>query len=333
MELNTTVNRCSSEEEFEFPLPVLPTTEEGTGTGLHLQDLNACAIHIHVVESVKCTATNGVAKTVETTTQKIQQMETHRALDEALQHLDDHHWEQASGMYNIFPLHTEFISIGLYLGEDKEEDFEPSHLYTKVDKRRKVKREEERASDADKGQPGEVDWMERTCEASNTEDVKQPLPMGTRNVSEVNERGPPPLPPPLSDSDPRPVSGIYEEVEARSVQVPIVDSSGYTEVGGGKVRGSELGYEVGYSGIGSLHKLRTVLGPEFSTMTGGKVNDAPGSLPEGRRAVKVVLLNGKAVEFVIGVSATTSELFEQVASYQSLRETHVFGLAVRQGQQ
>ena len=225
----------------------------------------------------------------------------------------------------------------LVLGEDKEEGFDPSHLYSKVDKRTKVRssRDEGRRSDADKRQPGEVDWMERTCEVGNTEEVKLPLPQyetDTTRVSEVNERGRPLLPLPLPDSDPRPVSGVYEEVEAHSVQVPIVDSSGYTEVGGGRVRGPELGYEVGFSGIGSLYKLRTMLGPEFSTMTGGKVKDAPGSLPDGRQAVKVVLLNGKAVEFVVGVSAATSELFEQVSSYQSLRETHVFGLAVRQGQ-
>ena len=31
MELNRTVNRCSSGEEFEFPLPVSATTDEGTG--------------------------------------------------------------------------------------------------------------------------------------------------------------------------------------------------------------------------------------------------------------------------------------------------------------
>ena len=61
-------------------------------------------MHVHVtihhaIESGKSTATNGVAKTAETTAQKVQQMETSRALDEALQDLDDHHLEQISGMY------------------------------------------------------------------------------------------------------------------------------------------------------------------------------------------------------------------------------------------
>jgi hypothetical protein len=305
VEISKALSRCSSGEEFEFPLPAPATSEERAD--------------LYGEEAEKPgTGANGVAikslEVVETTAQKMQQLETQKALDEALQHLDDQDWKQANG-------------------EDRE--FDPGHLYAKVNKRRKVRGEEGRAHVAanNKRQSGEVDWMEGTCEDSDTKDVEQILPhseVDTRRGSEFNVRGPPPLPLPPPDSDPRPISGIYEEVEARNVQVPIVDSNGYTEVGGGRARGPELGYEVGYSGIGSLHKLRNMLGPEFSTMTGGKVKDISGPLPEGRCAVKVVLLNGKAVEFVVGVSAATSELFEQVASYQSLRETHVFGLAIRQ---
>ena len=112
--------------------------------------------------------------------------------------------------------------------------------------------------------------------------------------------------------------------------MPSVDSSGYTMVVGER-RFAE-GLDVGYSGNGSMAKLQTVLGPEFSSMTGGKVRGAPLALPRGRRAVEVVLLNGKAVKFVAGVSATAGDLFAQVASSQSLQETHIFGLAVRMGQ-
>ena len=108
MELNRTVNRCSSGEEFEFPLLVSATTDDGTGiiSSLRLQHLCACHnTYDHAIESGKSTATNGVAKTVETTAQKVQQMETSRALDEALQHLDDHHLEQIRGMYIIVCCH------------------------------------------------------------------------------------------------------------------------------------------------------------------------------------------------------------------------------------
>ena len=349
VEISKALSRCSSGEEFEFPLPAPATSEERAGGSSLVEFLdlhNLCHLthkDLYGEEAEKPgTGANGVAikslEVVETTAQKMQQLETQKALDEALQHLDDQDWKQANGRLqskfnNLVLVHT--LSNGLVAGEDRE--FDPGHLYAKVNKRRKVRGEEGRAHVAanNKRQSGEVDWMEGTCEDSDTKDVEQTLPhseVDIRRGSELNVRGPPPLPPPPPDSDLRPISGIYEEVEARNVQVPIVDSNGYTEVGGGRARGPELGYEVGYSGIGSLHKLRNMLGPEFSTMTGGKVKDISGPLPEGRCAVKVVLLNGKAVEFVVGVSAATSELFEQVASYQSLRETHVFGLAIRQGE-
>jgi C-terminal processing protease CtpA/Prc len=64
-------------------------------------------------------------------------------------------------------------------------------------------------------------------------------------------------------------------------------------------------------------------------MMGEKVAKAAALPLKGRRSVEVVLLNGKAVEFVVGVGDTASQLFRQVVSRQSLQETHVFGLAVR----
>lgn len=140
-------------------------------------------------------------------------------------------------------------------------------------------------------------------------------------------------------------SGLYEEVRVTGspAQSAAVDASGYMEVSMvpvGAARDQQVcsGYEVGYSGSGSLRKLRKVLGPDFSKMSGeerGGVGESAAPvtpLPEGRRVVRVVLLNGKAMEFTVGVDSVASELFDQVASHQSLKETHVFGLAVRQGE-
>ena len=76
-------------------------------------------------------------------------------------------------------------------------------------------------------------------------------------------------------------------------------------------------------------------------------------VPEGRRIVRVVMLNGRQVPFVvevgvharretIGIMSHTSrqcpqcnslcaELFQQVLSHQSLQEKRFFGLAISKG--
>ena len=178
----------------------------------------------------------------------------------------------------------------------EEEDV--SALYATVDKSKKTRR-----------RAGRADWEEICGELGNE---RPPLPLPLEEEPTWSNRS----------------SGVYEEVEARSVQV--LDSSGYTEVV--RERGFAQSLEVGYSGTGSISKLRNMLGPEFSNMTGSRSEQASSTLPDGRKAVEVVLLNGKAVEFVVSVSAMVRQLFEQVASSQSLQETHIFGLAVRTGQ-
>lgn len=253
--------------------------------------------------------------------------DTHRALDEALEHLDNNHWEQTTGTYAHF---CEMYTISSDKFSD-EEDRDPSHLYAKVDKKKGRK---ELDKDDVSALYATIDKSKKTGQAMQTERE------GTNHAPHLesesdNERLSlrPPLPLPQDNTtsiSQRPSSGIYEEVESLRAQLVVVDTSGYTEVGG---RRAEPGYEVGYSGTGSLHKLCNMLGPEFSTMTGKgtKVADVAGSLPEGRSNVEVVMLNGKAVKFTVAISATVSELFEQVVSYQSLKETHIFGLAVRKG--
>lgn len=251
--------------------------------------------------------------------------DTHRALDEALEHLDNNHWEQTTGTYVHF---CEMCTLSSDKFSDEED---PSHLYAKIDKKRGRKELDKDDVSAlyatiDKSKKtGRAVQMERECtnhaphlESENDNErlcLRPPLPLPQDNTTSISQR---------------PSSGIYEEVESLRAQIAVVDTSGYTEVGG---RRAESGYEVGYSGTGSLHKLCNMLGPEFSTMTGKgtKVADVAGSPPEGRSNVEVVMLNGKAVKFTVGISATVSELFEQVVSYQSLKETHIFGLAVRKG--
>lgn len=183
-------------------------------------------------------------------------------------------------------------------------------LYATVDKSKKTKTRKEEASHGDTG---------NTC--APTERVREEC---------EEELPPPPLPPPLQ-SEPdefERTSGIYEEVGV-GVQLAVANSGGYTEVGGGRRPVSQL--EVGYSGIGSFNKLQEVLGPEFSTLTGRMVNKPRITLPPDRRYVSVVLLNGKTVEYAVDVNAVSGQLFEQVLSSQSLQETHVFGLALRDG--
>ena len=174
----------------------------------------------------------------------------------------------------------------------------------------------------------------RTMDQSEQSDETSSETSSMRSPVEPERASPSPDVAPLHLPEPeeyRPASGVYEEVEAHSAQVARVDSRGYTEVGKGRVFLPVL--EVGYTGTGSINKLRTVLGPEFSSMTGGKVRGVSVPvIPHGRRAVEVVLLNGKEVKFVVDVSATTSQLFGQVISSQSLQETQFFGLAVRIGQ-
>lgn len=253
--------------------------------------------------------------------------DTRRALDEALQHLDNNNWEQTSGTYVHFcEMHT-LSSDTFSDGEDRD----PSHLYAKVDKKRGRKELDKDDVSAlyatiDKSKKtGRVIQTERECtnhaphlESESDNErlcLRPPMPLPQDSTTSISQH---------------PSSGIYEEVESLRAQIAVVDTSGYTEVGG---RRAESGYEVGYNGTGSLHKLCNVLGPEFSTMTGKgtKVAEVAGSLPEGRSNVEVVMLNGKAVKFTVGISATVTELFEQVVSYQSLKETHIFGLALRKG--
>ena len=225
-------------------------------------------------------------------------LETHRALDEALQHLDANDWEQTKG--RVVHDHVNLSDPTLDATVKSEEEDEVRALYATVDKSKKTKH------------------CERTDLSSDLSELKERI---------AEERPPLPLPP--ADDNEYRFSGVYEDVEVRCVPTTTtVDSNGYTEVGGGT---RPLSYEVGYSGCGSLQKLFTVLGPEFKTMSGEKVSVDRGTLPEGRCTVEVVLLNGRTIDFVVGFSATTSLLFEQVVSYQTLMETHVFGLAVRKG--
>ena len=177
-------------------------------------------------------------------------------------------------------------------------------LYSTVDKSKKTRRH-----------IGRGDWEEISTSLRATEELQ-----------------PPPLPPrpPVDQSESQRASGVYEEVEDHC-GLPVFDSSGYTEVRG--ERDFSQGLEVGFSGSGSISKLRSVLGPEFSQMTGKDARGPVYPLPAGgRRAVEVVLLNGKRVEFAVWESAVASQLFELVVSSQSLEETHFFGLAVRMGQ-
>jgi hypothetical protein len=216
--------------------------------------------------------------------------DTNTAVDEALHLMDASNWDAANS------------------GEAQNEEDEVKALYATVDKSKKTRRRENRPEQS--GVTGSF--------------LVQVEPERASPCPEVVEK------PLLFSPDPtdyRPASGVYEEIEAHSVQVPRVYSRGYTEVGKSTEFTPVL--EVGFSGTGSINKLRNVLGPEFSSMTGGKVGEASVPMPHGRRAVQVVLLNGKAVEFVVDVSATTSQLFGQVVSSQSLQETHFFGLAVR----
>lgn len=242
------------------------------------------------------------------------------------------------------------LCIYLVEGGEREGDVDPNHLYAKVDKRKTVGGEQDMDevrvlyATVDKSKKtrrlGKATQKEEdgTTEADVAEEGKTPFEMEESNrPADLSEGVRPPLPLPFNNktsaTSERQLSGIYEEVESHCVQIAFVDNSGYTEVGGVREGGSGPGYEVGYSGTGSLHKLRSMLGPEFSTMTGvdTRSNDVSGSLPDGRRTVEVVMLNGKEVKFAVGRFATVSELFEQVVSYQSLKETHVFGLAVRRG--
>ena len=193
----------------------------------------------------------------------------------------------------------------------KKEDRELRALYATVDISKKTKRS------------GRADWLQDTSER-----IEPSAKIEEHN--NIEER--PPVPPPmLSDSDISSVenrfSGVYEDVEARYIQTVVSDSNGYTEVVGSNRAGPA--YELGYSGTGSLEKLRNVLGPAFSTMSGEKVMSD--SLPKDRRIVEVILLNGKAVEFAVSVTAKTCQLLDQVMSYQSLQETHLFGLTIRNG--
>ena len=185
-------------------------------------------------------------------------------------------------------------------------------LYATVDKRKKTKR----FGRADLSQEREQSFAEIEEEEHVESDDRPPLLppclLGDDEASSMENR----------------FSGVYEEVEARSIQAVISDSSGYTEVAGSRTK-PEL--QLSFSGTGSLNKLRHVLGPAFSTMTGEKVSEVSATLPSDRRAVEVVLLNGKAVEFVVGVTANTSQLLEQVVSYLTLQDTHLFGLTVRKG--
>lgn len=260
-------------------------------------------------------------------TQISRENNTHRALDEALEHLDNNDWEQTTGIPS-HKIHT--ISNDMFSDQVREEDMDPSHLYAKVDKMRGKKHQEE---DDVAALYAKIDKSKKARQEvqKEKEDANESHPPQLESEGEIDDRlrPPMPLPPDNSSTSERPLSGIYEEVESLRAQVAI-DTSGYTEVGGRRV---EVGYEVGYSGTGSLHKLCNMLGPEFSTMTGksAKVANVAGTLPEGRRGVEVVMLSGKTVKFAVGVSATVSELFEQVVSSQSLKETHVFGLAVRRG--
>ena len=239
---------------------------------------------------------------------------------------------------------------------------DPSLLYSKVNKRKKKEDREVRAlyATVDKSKKtkrlGRADWLQDTSEIiepfakieeqeaieerppvpppllSDGEDREVRALYATVDKEAIEER--PPVPPPLlSDGDISSIenrfSGVYEEIEARYIQTVVSDSSGYTEVVGNNRTGPA--YELGYSGTGSLQKLRNVLGPSFSTMTREKVKVVSDSLPKDRRVVEVILLNGKAVEFAVSVTANTSQLLEQVVSYQSLQETHLFGLTIRKG--
>ena len=201
---------------------------------------------------------------------------------------------------------------------ETEED-EVSALYAKVDKSKKTRHLKKTTETADTSDS--TAWDKPSLQLEDTVENRPPLP--------------PPLPPSPPDSDPHSAecsrfSGVYEEVEP--CQTTIIDSHGYTEVRR-EPKPDPLDSELSYSGAGSLHKLRNVLGPEFRSLTGERVGVVTrGSLTEGRCVVEVVLLNGKRVEFVVDSSAATSELFERVAAHQSLTETHIFGLAVRMGE-
>lgn len=221
-------------------------------------------------------------------------------------------WMQATGNQEI--VSQAFLARNQHVvtdGEHEDDKNKKEPVYAVVDKSKKTRRR-----------------IQRTDQPENGSSVCSPVELERARTS-PEVIGQHALIPPYP-TDCRPASGVYEEVEIHSVQVPLVDSKGYTEVGGN--RGSAPVLEVGYSGTGSINKLRNVLGPEFSSMTGGKVGRVSVSVPHGRRAVEVVMLNGKAVEYVVDASATTSQLYGQVVSSQSLPETHFFGLAVRVGQ-
>ncbi|XP_068744131.1 tyrosine-protein phosphatase non-receptor type 13-like isoform X2 [Montipora capricornis] len=87
----------------------------------------------------------------------------------------------------------------------------------------------------------------------------------------------------------------------------------------------------------SKAKLRTFFGPEFVQVAEDPnlsvVNISPRkshSLPQGRRMVTVIVLNGQNLQIMVETTATTQVLFDQVIKYLGLTEKIFFGLTQEQ---
>ena len=287
---------------------------------------------------------------------------TQRALEEAFQQLDrSSSWEGEESVQEGREVErsVEEEEEGS-VQEEREEEDKFSHLYSKVDMSKKREERQRRALNGEgdrKEREEEVEdnvsvlyakvdktkkWLQRVRREGGKEDGESVTAQDGRLFSHVplKERPPPALPPEAGFE--RPFSGDYEEVavgngaQSPPSLPPSMDLDGYAEVTlseRGMTR-EGAGYEVGYKGQGSLLKLCRVFGPEFSHISGderpNRAHETP-PLPEGRRLVQVFLLNGKCLSFTVGAESTVHELFSQVTSHLSLRETHLFGLAVRQG--